>query len=249
MATATKTRTKAAPKPAPEPEPETKQSAAAAKKAELEAKKAEKAESNGKMTEQVLEMREDGKKWQEIADELGITPGKAMFLDMKAAVASSPKLKITWKDDAELAEAITNARTEDMLSWGQISARTGLSEGKLKKVFASAAGDMAKGHRIGKGGRFPKGVEPPPKPAKATKAAGTSKATGTANKPLVKVTDLEEMGTRLNGKTIKVTRNGKDVKLGVKTVKDLANGTVTFISDRGQNRSIKVEEITVTRTA
>lgn len=244
MATATKTRTsKAAPKPAPAPDTSNK-------KAESEAKKAERAAKNGELTEQVLEMREAGKKWQEIADELEITPGKAMFLDMKAAVSASPKLKISWKDDDELAEKITNARTEDMLSWGQISARTGLSEGKLKKVFAAAAGDMAHGHRIGKGGRFPKGVTPPPKPAKAEKATKTTKAAGTAakSKPLNQIKTTEEMAEKLNGKGIKLNRNGKETKIGVKTVKEFKDGTISFVSDRGQTRSVKVDEISVFRT-
>jgi hypothetical protein len=249
MATTTRTRTKAAPKPAPAPEPEPAPEPAS--------KKAERAARNGELTEKVLEMRADGKKWQEIADELTITPGKAMFLDMKAQVASSPKLKITWTDEDDLAEKVVNARTEDQLSWGQISARTGLGEGKLKKVFSSAAGDIAHGHRIGKGGRFPRGSEPAPKPAGKEKANGATKAGGATKKPGTTTTRLkpllqcnfDELSARLNGKSIKVMRNGKETRLGVKTLKEFKDGTISFISDRGQTRSVKLEEISVTRSA
>jgi AraC-like DNA-binding protein len=240
MATATKSKApvkKAAPSPEPEPE---------------KSKRAERAERNGALQEEVVKLRdEEEAKWGEIAEQLEITPGKAMFLYMQAEVAGNPKSKITFKDDEDLAAKVVAARTEEMLSWGQIAARAGVSEGKLKRLFATAAEEIAVGHRIGKGGRFPKGVEPPPKPEKATKATSTTtkKAAGGTAKPLLKITDVEEMGARLNGKTIKITRNGKETRLGVKTVKELANGTLSFISDRGQTRSVKVEEISVTRPA
>ena len=117
--TASRTR-KAAPAPTPEPEADGK---------------AERAAKNGELTAKVVEMREGGSKWGEIAEALDITPGKAMFLEMKAQVADNPKLAIKFSGDEDLTTKVIAARNDDMLSWGQISARTGVSEGKLKKLW------------------------------------------------------------------------------------------------------------------
>lgn len=242
MATATKTAAKkAAPKakPAPAPEPEADANS-------REARKARDAELMGR----VVEMRQNGAKWEEISAELDIKPGKAMFLEMQGNV--SPKSKIGWKDDEELAAAVVKAREEDMLSWGIIAARTGASVGKIQRLFRDAVGERAFGHRIGKGGRFPAGMDRPEKDTNGsskakgtTKKAAAAKPAGTKAVPLSQIKDLAGMQAKLDGKTIKVYRDGKESKIGVKSVKEFKDGTVSFISTRGQTRHVKVAEITV----
>lgn len=241
MATATKARStakKATAKPKPAPEPEEEVSPKAARQAR-----------NAELMAQVVDMRADGKKWEEIAEELDIKPGKAMFLEMQAQV--TPKTRITWKDDDELAEKVVAARDDELLSWGQIAARTGLSEGKLKRLFGTAVGERAFGHRIGKGGRFPSGMDKPEKPTSngAGKATGATKKTAAGKlPPLASLKTTEQFAERLDGKNIKINRNGKETKVGVKAVKEFKDGTISFISDRGQSRSVKVEEVSIFRT-
>lgn len=233
-ATGTTRKTKAAPAPEPEAEPSGREQRAA---------------KNGQLQVEVVKMREDGAKWGEIAEALDITPGKAMFLEMKAQVADNPKLAIKWSSDEDLAAKVTAARNEDMLSWGQISARTGVSEGKLKKLWETGGGE--KGHRIGKGGRFPAGAD---RPAKATKqttkkaGAGTGSSQSAKTKTLKELNTLEDFQAKLDGAKAVLTRNGKEVVIAVRNVKDIdAKGTITVLDQDGKSRSFKKSELTGVR--
>lgn len=239
MATTKKTSTasrtkKAAPAPTPEPEADGK---------------AERAAKNGELTAKVVEMREGGSKWGEIAEALDITPGKAMFLEMKAQVADNPKLAIKFSGDEDLTTKVIAARNDDMLSWGQISARTGVSEGKLKKLWEAGGG--AKGHRIGKGGRFPAGVERPEKTTKqTTKKTGTGSAGGTKQtaKKLGDLKTLEDYQGKLEGAKAVLTRAGKEVVIPIKAVKALdAKGVLEVLDADGKTRSFKRTELTAVR--
>lgn len=90
------------------------------------------------LTKKVLALRAKDKKWSDIADQLGITPGKAQFLVMVSEVR--PKDRIKFSDDEELADAVVTARDDDLLSWGLIAARSGVSEGKIKRLYEEAGG-------------------------------------------------------------------------------------------------------------
>lgn len=96
------------------------------------------AERDAQNTERMLEMREEEMSWSEIGTELGITPGKAQFLLMLHKVATGEVKRLTFKagDDAALAKVVKTARdkADEFSSWGWISARTGVSEPKLKSV-------------------------------------------------------------------------------------------------------------------
>lgn len=223
------------PKAAPTPEPEAQDG------------KAERAAKNGAIQADVVKMREDGKKWGEIAEALDITPGKAMFLEMKAQVADNPKLAIKFSGDEDLTEKVLAARNDDMLSWGQISARTGVSEGKLKKLWEAGGG--SKGHRIGKGGRFPAGAE---RPEKATKQT-TKKSTGGGKqsaKKLSELTTLEDYQQKLEGAKAVLTRGGKEVVIAIKSVKGIDDkGAISVLDADGKTRAFKKSELTGVRRA
>lgn len=90
------------------------------------------------LTTKVLALRAKDKKWSEIGEQLGITPGKAQFLVMCSEV--KPKDKIKFTSDEELGEKVVAARDEELLSWGLIAARSGVSEGKIKRLYEEAGG-------------------------------------------------------------------------------------------------------------
>lgn len=90
------------------------------------------------LTKKVLAARDKGKKWSEIGEALGITPGKAQFLAMCSEV--KPKDKIKFTSDEDLAAKVVKARDKDLLSWGLIAARSGVSEGKIKRLYAEHGG-------------------------------------------------------------------------------------------------------------
>lgn len=120
------------------------------------------------LTKKVLAGRAKDKKWSDIGEELGITPGKAQFLVMVSEV--KPKDKIKFTSDEELAEKVIAARDTDLLSWGLIAARSGVSEGKIKRLYEEG------------GGKGPQNVASARKddgdttPRKSSKAKGKGKA-------------------------------------------------------------------------
>ena len=90
-------------------------------------------------TERMLEMREEGTSWSEIGAELGITPGKAQFLNMLHQVAEgnvSAWPKAAHKEEATIAAQIKKDRdaANEFSSWGWIAARSGISEPTLKRI-------------------------------------------------------------------------------------------------------------------
>lgn len=93
-------------------------------------------ERDAELTEQVIDAREEGQSWSEIASDLNITPGKAQFLMMLHRVATGDVKPLRFKDDETLTEQIKKARTaaDEFSSWGWIAARTGVSEVKIKRL-------------------------------------------------------------------------------------------------------------------
>jgi hypothetical protein len=102
------------------------------------AKPARKRHDDAALTKKILALRSKDKKWADIGDQLGITPGKAQFLAMVSEV--KPKDRIKFTDDEDLADKVVCARDDDLLSWGLIAARSGVSEGKIKRLYEEAGG-------------------------------------------------------------------------------------------------------------
>lgn len=113
------------------------------------------------LTVQVLAKRNADLKYAEIASDLGITVGKAIFLYECANVAPKDKIKV----DENVGAKIVAVRAQGV-SWGLIAARSGLPEGKVKKIWSDTTNKPWLGETIGKGGRKANGAAP----VKATKA-------------------------------------------------------------------------------
>lgn len=134
------------------------------------------------VADKIVQLKDSGKTWAQVAEQVNLPQGKAMFQYYVATV--TPKTRITGKNDAELDRKIADARTEG-LSWGQIAARSGKSEGYCRKAYEEVTGNAALGDRsAGKGGRFPgasNGAATKKAPAKKAAAKAVKKAT--AKKP------------------------------------------------------------------
>lgn len=102
-------------------------------------------------TKQVVKLRDSGSKWDEIGEAVGITPGRAIHLYDVATLDDSERIK--FKSDEDLGGKLLKLR--GTTSWGRLSARTGVSEPKLKRLYVEAGGE--ENSRLGKGGRHPGG--------------------------------------------------------------------------------------------
>lgn len=185
------TRAKAA-----EPEPQGNARERAAE--ESAARRAAKEEANAILGAKVFELREERElSWGEIAEELGYGDGNAtgilQFRYEEELVRLNPRLRITARNDDELASKIQKARDNDLLSWAKIMARTGLGLGRCRTLYEEAGG-TALGNRIGKGGRFPGGVNPDAKPA--PKGRAKAAAAKPATKPAVKAASKPATSSR-----------------------------------------------------
>lgn len=120
MAVKTKTRRKSTPKPAPAP-------------------KATNGDQAKRFKENVKAARKlevEGKSVSEIAAKLGTTSGRAAYFLMVAEVTRNKKLKITGDNDEAVLKQVKAERLAagDKSGWGWLSARTGIPEGRLKKM-------------------------------------------------------------------------------------------------------------------
>lgn len=210
-------------------------------------------EESEDLGERVVELRDGGMNWAEIKEEVGGALGKIMLAHARATV--TPREKIKWKTEEELAEAVVSAR-QDGLSWGKIMVRAGISEGKARSVYEESTGESTRGLRVGKGGRYPAGEEPPepePKPAKKTKTKTKAvedllPKTGKRKPPApvqnLQDMDLEELSERLTGKKITVGRGSKNVVIGVREVTGLEGGDLEFVDAKtGSARTVPVKDI------
>lgn len=188
-------------------------------------------ELRAELAEQIVAAREDGMKWEEIATQFKTSTGKAMLLHAEATVR--PKDRIKGASDEELGGKIAAARDEDKLSWGQIMARSGLSETKCRNLYTAATGDPTRGHRIGKGGRYPNGQEPPANekaPAKAKKApakkAPAKKASSGLKAAAAKIAKIEPdnvegLSKAVVGKTVSFKNGRKQTRVKVADLLDI----------------------------
>lgn len=97
------------------------------------------------LTENIVERRDNGESWADIASDLNITSGKAQFLMMKHRVAEGEVPAIKHRNETELVSGIRKARDaqNEFSSWGWISARSGVSEGKIKALAEEAGMDVS----------------------------------------------------------------------------------------------------------
>lgn len=129
----------------------------------------ERAANTEAQTKQVVKLRDSGGKWEEIGETVGITPGRAIFLYDQATLDDSER--ISFKNDEDLGKKLIKLR--GTLSWGKISARSGVSEPKLKRLFVEAGGE--ENSRLGKGGRHPGGAGTAKKTAVRTRGKASTK--------------------------------------------------------------------------
>jgi hypothetical protein len=199
-----------------------------------------------KTVDAVVKLRgNEGLKWDEIATRLNLAPGKAMYAYM---VGTATPMKTVNP------AAIVKAR-EAGESWGIISARASLPEGRVRKMFEEATGKSALGDRsIGKGGRPPGSGNGSPvaggKAVKASKAPAAKKAAAPRGGGKLKdllvngQATLEQAQKGLTGKTLRVTRNGKEAVFQVAEVTNVKGQVVTIKDDTGRSRAVKAETIT-----
>lgn len=201
----------------------------------------------------IAKMRENKTPWATIAEELGIGAGKAQLLYLQHQVA--PSDRIEGRNEADLAKRIVSARDNQKLSWGAISARSGLTESRCRRIYEDTTGTPALGNRIGKGGRYASEADRPvkePKAAKTPKAAKAAKAESEAPKRVsaeqAKVSigdmDLKQLKDRLNGKVITVNNEGGGTrKIAVKAVKSLRDGELRLTDKDGNATTVLVAHI------
>lgn len=121
----------------------------------------------------IVEEREEGKKWKEIAEEHNIQETKALMLYTEATVKSSERIK---QDDLD-GELVTELRDEEGLAWHVIAARAGYSTvGPIKKLYEDENGE---GTAVG---RVAKDEDEDEKPKKGKGKAAKGKAKGKAKK-------------------------------------------------------------------
>lgn len=206
------------------------------------------------LAQQIVEAREAGDKWEDIASKFGTSTGRAMLLHMEATVR--PKDRIKAANDEELANKIAEARNEERLSWGQIMARTGLSETRCRSLYESATGLSTRGNRVGKGGRYPDGTIPPArggehkeaaakrataKKAPATKApAAKSPAIPQSAAKIAKMESVKEIADAVVGKAVTFKQGGKQTRVKVADLLDVTGtgeSAELTVSDADENET------------
>lgn len=194
--------------------------------------------------DQVGEMRDNEMSYEDIATELGISKGSVMMGALIAKV--TPKERVKFKDDEDLGTQIVDLRDNEQVSWGMIAARAQVPESKVRKLYTDTSGVDSKGLRIGRGGRFPAGMEPTDNgtATKPAKKAVKAKADPNPGRKNLGDMDLDEITARLEGKTVTIGRGAKSEKVGVKSVKDLEGGELTFVDAKGgKTRTVEVKNI------
>lgn len=236
---------------------------APAKKASAKATETTSAEdrraARKELADKIVEARNEGQKWEEIAATFGTSTGRAMLLHMEATVKPKDRIKGT---EEEVAAKIAEARDEERQSWGQIMARTGLAETKCRNLYEQATGNSTRGNRIGKGGRYPDGMTPPARPSaakeKAVKKAAAKKAApakkapaggglSAAAKKIAGLDGVKEIADALVGKVISYKAGGKQARTKVADLLDVtgegADMEITVQDNDEQEITISVSSI------
>lgn len=180
---------------------------------------------------EVVGLRNEGKKWGEIAEVTGVAAGKCMLAYAWATVPKGERIKNATAAD------IVRLRDDQSLSWGDISARTGINENACRSMYEEATKTSTKGNRIGKGGRHPGDGEAAAPKAKAKKEKAPEK-------DLFEGEDDETIAGRLSGYAIQVDLGEGVVAMKVKSVKKVAKGKAIVVDgDTGESRTVKLSAI------
>lgn len=104
-----------------------------------------------KQQAEVAKLLAKGQSIGDIAEALSITAGKAAFLNMLNVVEDTPRLQIKGRTDEEKIPKVVAARAkqDEHSSWGWLSARSGISEARLK-ALVEESGEKVKGTHIAK---------------------------------------------------------------------------------------------------
>ena len=191
------------------------------------------------LQEQIVKLRNEGHKWADIADAVGVPPGKCMLEYDRATIPARDRVKNATP------EKIVELR-DSGLSWGKIMAMTGLPETKARSMYTEGSGIDTLGHRIGKGGRFPGNGQDADgqrvKPAKGTtKKTVAPSAAVVALTELVDADDLEGVQNAITGRALKLA-DGEVVK--IRSVRAVKNGAVLVVNDEtSKARVLKLANI------
>lgn len=194
------------------------------------------------LAEQVVKLRDDeGLKWNEVHERLGVATGKLMLHYSWAKLTPKERVKNATSED------IVRLRA-DGLSWGDISIRTGINENACRNMFEEASGSSARGNRIGKGGRHPGEASAAEKPKKGPVAAkkAPAKKAAPAKASLFEDMTPDEVIDRITGYAIKVNIDGAETPIKVKSVKKVASGKALIVdAETGASRTIKLDAVSV----
>lgn len=99
-----------------------------------------------KLIAKVVKARKSDTSWAEIASDLGVTPGKAQYLMMLHRVGEGDVPSIPSSPESKLVAGLKKARAkaDEYSSWGWLSARAGVPEGRVK-ALAEEHGFYTKG--------------------------------------------------------------------------------------------------------
>lgn len=183
-------------------------------------------------SDQIVALRNDGKKWSEISDAVNLPVGKCMLMFDHASVKAKDVVKNA--TGAQIAEL----RDGQSLSWGIISARTRYPESTCRGLYEEHTGKTTKGNRIGKGGRHPNSADTPARVPGARKAAAKATAESTPD-PLAGL-DKDAVVEKLAGFAIKVAvEGGQPEVIKIKAVKSVTAKTVVLTDSSGAGRTVK----------
>lgn len=220
------------------------------KKAAAAERRAERERVNAELAEQISALREEGKTWKEISDELSVTQGRAQLLLMRHE-AGEPSVNPT-------PARIVKDRDQGEMSWPAIGAKYGISKAKVQSLYREAGLDPQASY-IGKGGRYfgheekvaDKKATAKTSSTKSTKAKSTAKAK--AAKPIFDDPDevaSDDVKEKIEGKTVTWTGSrgrteSAKVKPGSVKVGKQKDGTrVVQFNDGSKTRTVAVGTIT-----
>lgn len=109
-------------------------------KSQTKAKREALATNDADLLKQALLLRDAGLTLQQMATKLKVTTNKVGFLFLCDSVRPKDRIKGT---DEEIAAAIVHQRDVEHHSWAMLMARTGFSQGKVKKIYSETTGKSA----------------------------------------------------------------------------------------------------------
>ena len=198
-------------------------------------------EFDQELMDQIKSLREDGQKWDEISNTVGMPAGKCMLIHSFATVAKKDRIK-----DAT-GEQIAKLRDEDALSWADISARTGYPHTACRTLYEEHTGSSTLGNRVGRGGRHPGdggggGGKRPAK--KAAAKTGAAKKAAAKPKAVLDGMGVEDIKEALTGYAIKVMTDDGEEVIKVKAVKRVNKATIAISDEEGKGRNVKRASVT-----